>query len=134
MFKIIIAGGRDFNDYPLLEKEVKRFIVEMAQGKKLNRFRDLVVISGKQKTIDANGNEYGADFLGEKFAKKNWIRIEDYPADWDKYGKAAGPIRNEEMAKNATHCIVFWDGKSRGTKNMIENAQKYKLVLKIIHY
>lgn len=125
MFKIIIAGGRDFNDYPLLEIEVKKFIVEMAQGKKLNRFRDLTIISG---------NAIGADRLGEQFATENWIGIENYPADWDKYGKAAGPIRNEEMAKNATHCIVFWDGKSRGTKNMIENAQKYKLVLKIIHY
>lgn len=123
--KLIIAGGRDFNDYSLLENEVMKFIIEIANGRKLNRFNDLTIISGKAS---------GADSLGIDFATDHWIGVEEYPADWDKYGKSAGPIRNEEMAKNATHCIVFWDGKSRGSKNMIETAQKYNLTLKIVNY
>ena len=57
-----------------------------------------------------------------------------FPADWDKYGKAAGFIRNEQMAQNADALVVFWDGKSRGTKNMIELAAKYKLKVRIKKY
>ena len=55
-------------------------------------------------------------------------------ANWDKYGKRAGMIRNEEMARQATDCIVFWDRKSKGTANMIELAEKYNLRLKVVKY
>lgn len=62
----------------------------------------------------------GADLLGKKWAILNGVPIKNFPADWDKYGKAAGPIRNAQMAEYADYLIAFWDGKSRGTKNMIE--------------
>ena len=52
----------------------------------------------------------------------------------DKYWKLAGLHRNELMAKEADACIVFWDGKSTGTKNMIDLAKKYKLKLRVINY
>ena len=51
----------------------------------------------------------------------------------DKYWKLAGLHRNELMAKEADACIVFWDGKSTGTKNMIDLAKKYKLKLRVIN-
>ena len=57
-----------------------------------------------------------------------------FPADWDKYGKAAGYKRNEEMARNADALIAFWDGKSRGTKHMIDLAKKYDLQARIVMY
>ena len=47
-----------------------------------------------------------------------------YPADWEQYGPRAGYIRNSEMAKVATHLIAFWDGRSKGTKHMIDIARK----------
>lgn len=118
-YRIIIAGGRDFNDYRLLKYEVKKFILESCETP------DIEIVSGKAR---------GADSLGEAFAMEYWFPIEEFPADWDKHGKSAGHIRNEEMAKYATHCICFWDGSSRGTKNMIENAQKHGLILKVIRY
>lgn len=121
--KLIIAGGRDFNDFSLLENQVKKFIIESIDN--TNPIPEIQVISGKAK---------GADTLGERFAKEWNFPVIEMSADWDKNGKAAGPIRNEEMAKIATHCIVFWDGKSSGSKNMIENAKKYNLVYKIIYY
>ncbi len=65
---------------------------------------------------------------------KNNIKIIEFPADWEKFGKKAGYIRNEEMAKYSDSCIVFWDGKSKGTKHMIELAKKYNLNLKIVKY
>jgi len=118
--KIIIAGGRDFTDYQLLSKEVKKFILDSngEPGK-------VQIISGKAR---------GADTLGERFAKEWKFPVIEMPADWDKHGKAAGVIRNEEMAKIATHCIVFWDEKSSGSKNMIDNSRKYSLTSKVIIY
>lgn len=62
----------------------------------------------------------GADTLGERYAEEKNIEIVKMPADWDKFGKSAGYRRNESMAKIATHCICFWDGKSVGTKHMID--------------
>jgi hypothetical protein len=72
--------------------------------------------------------------LGELYANENNIKIIEFPADWEKFGKKAGYIRNEEMAKYSDSCIVFWDGKSKGTKHMIELAKKYNLNLKIVKY
>lgn len=118
MKKIIIAGSRNFNDFSLLDYEVKKFILE-----NFNKEDEIEIVSGTAA---------GADKLGERFAEKYNFPVKKFPANWDLHGKKAGPIRNEEMAKYATHCIVFWDGESRGTKNMIENAEKYNLIYKVI--
>lgn len=118
--KLIIAGGRDFNDYPLLQIETQRFLVECNFNP-----TQLIIVSGNAK---------GADTLGEIFAEKYHFPITSFPANWNEFGKRAGPIRNEEMAKFATHAIIFWDSVSSGSKNMIENAKKYNLTYKVINY
>jgi hypothetical protein len=66
----------------------------------------------------------GADRHGEVWALGREIRLELYPAKWELYGKSAGPIRNRKMADQADGLIAVWDGKSRGTANMIREAQK----------
>ena len=53
---------------------------------------------------------------------------------WDIYGKSAGYKRNEEMAKVADSCVVFWDGKSSGTKHMIDLVKKFNLKLRVINF
>lgn len=119
MNNIIIAGTRTFDNYELLELEVKKFILE-------NKIKPTVsIVSGKAK---------GADSLGEIFAKKYNFPIIEMPAKWDEFGKRAGYVRNEEMAKISNFCIIFWDGKSSGSANMADLAEKYKLTLKIIRY
>lgn len=120
--RLIIAGGRDFDNYKFLEFEVKKFVVEEIKTRK-----NLEIVSGTAS---------GADRLGERFAEKFAIALKRFPANWDRDGKAAGHIRNEEMAKYARNqfCIVFWDGSSRGTKNMIENCKKYNLNFRIVRY
>lgn len=65
---------------------------------------------------------------------KEDLQLNTFPADWNKHGRAAGPIRNEEMAQYADALIAFWDGKSRGTKSMISLATEYSLKIKIHHY
>lgn len=70
------------------------------------------------------GMAKGADSLGEDWAKRNKIPIKYFPADWDKYGRSAGPIRNGEMAKYGDALILLWDGKSSGSAGMKKLAEK----------
>ncbi|RXP46200.1 DUF2493 domain-containing protein [Lutibacter sp. HS1-25] len=69
----------------------------------------------------------GADKLGEQYAAEKGFHIKQFSADWKRYKRAAGSKRNQQMANYAEALIAFWDGKSRGTKNMIEVAKSYNL-------
>lgn len=71
------------------------------------------------------GMAAGADMLGRRWAHENALAVVEMPADWEKHGRSAGYIRNEEMAKKADQVVVFWDGLSKGSKNMIDLAIKY---------
>lgn len=117
MFRVIIAGGRLFNDYTYL-KESMDYLLQ-------NINDEIIVVCGKAR---------GADALGERYAKERGYTVHYFPADWNRYGKAAGYIRNEEMAKSADALVAFWDGKSRGTKNMIEIAHQNKLQVRVKSY
>ena len=107
--KVIIAGGRDINDYDLVLDAVEE-----------SQFEIETVISGGAK---------GVDSLGEQFAEDMNLNLKIFRADWATHGRAAGPIRNRKMAENADALIAIWDGKSRGTKNMIETAKKLGLLV-----
>lgn len=119
-FKIIVAGGRSFNNYDLLEQKLDYYL-----SSKINEGYDIVIISGTAK---------GADSLGEKYAINKGYEIERFPANWDKYGKSAGYRRNVDMANVADACIVFWDGTSPGSKHMIDIANTKRLALRIVNY
>lgn len=80
--------------------------------------------AGWTPTTVISGTAKGADTLGEQWAEENGVPVERFTPDWRKYGKAAGPIRNRNMAQAGEALIALWDGKSRGTKNMIETAYK----------
>jgi len=69
-----------------------------------------------------SGTAKGVDKLGEKFALDYGLKIDRYPARWDIYGKQAGYIRNIEMAGVSDALIAVWDGVSKGTAHMIEQA------------
>ena len=66
-----------------------------------------------------SGTANGIDRRGEQWAAKNNIPIKQFPAEWDVYGKSAGYLRNYVMAQYADALIAIWDGKSKGTLNMI---------------
>ncbi len=114
--KIVVSGCRDFNNYDI----AKRFIDACIS--RVRKEHELVFISGGCQ---------GADMLGERYARENGITIERYEAEWDKYGKAAGPIRNKQMAQVCDYVICFWDGKSRGTKTMVEFAEQFGKTIRI---
>lgn len=76
-----------------------------------------------QISLVVSGTARGADAFGEVWAGMNNVPIKRYPADWNKHGKAAGFLRNKQMAENADALIAVWDGMSRGTKSMIQLAE-----------
>lgn len=116
-FKVIIAGGRDFNDYEALKQACDFYLSQT--------HKRITIVSGKAK---------GADTLGERYAEERGFKISAHPADWDQYGKSAGFIRNREMAEEANALIAFWDKSSRGTASMIDLANKHNLTVAVEHY
>ena len=124
MIRIIIAGSRDFNDYTLLEKALNKYI----EDTKINP-DEIEIISGHAR---------GADSLGELFAKNNKLQLAKFPAQWDKYGKTAGFLRNREMANYALQetgvLFAFWDGQSRGTNHMINFSREKGLEVHVVQF
>lgn len=70
--------------------------------------------------------------MAESYAEMRGIPVKRFDADWDKHGKAAGPIRNREMINEADELISFWDGESRGTKGTIDMANEKGIQVTII--
>lgn len=118
IFKVIIAGGRDFNDYELLKMKCDYYLSFVQES-------EIVIVSGHAR---------GADSLGEQYANEKGYQLDVHPADWDKYGKSAGYRRNQEMVDVASAAICFWDGKSKGTKHTIDLCKKKGIPCKVIKY
>jgi hypothetical protein len=114
--KLIIAGGRDFDDRDLLYTNV------------------YAVHRAVEITEVVCGQARGADSIGEDWAELHGIKVVPFPADWDKYNKAAGPIRNTQMAHYADMLLAFWDGKSKGTGHMINTMTALKKPTTVVYY
>ena len=112
--KVVIAGSREYTNYGEAEAFIAACISEIAG--------EPVFVSGCCR---------GADQIGERFAEKHGFAVERCPADWNRYGRKAGPIRNKQMAEMADFVICFWDGKSKGTKSMIDCAVRAGKPVKI---
>ena len=117
--KLIVAGGRDFNDYELLSKVIMDLALKEYADKAVS------IVSGMAK---------GADSLGYMFAVENNVRKYIFPADWNKYGKRAGMLRNKEMGNFADALVAFWDGQSRGTHQMIQFMGELGKPVHIVKY
>lgn len=115
MFKVIVAGSRDFYNYDLVCEKLDYL---------LRNKDDVCIICGMAQ---------GADSLGQEYAINHRTYIKYYPADWNKHGKKAGILRNIEMAENADALVAFWDGESRGTKHMIEIAKEKGLEVRVVY-
>ena len=107
--KVIIAGGRDYSQKVGDQSMVSRLIDE------------------KNITEIVSGGCSGADRFGEMVAYVEKLNVKIFHADWETHGKAAGPIRNEQMAKYADAVILFSGG--RGTANMRKLAKQYGLTV-----
>jgi len=100
--KVAVIGSRTFENYTKLEGVLDQYDISE-------------IISGGAR---------GADSLGELYALNKSIPVKIFKADWSKYGKAAGFIRNKDIIDNCDMVIAFWDGKSKGTQHSINLANK----------
>ena len=110
--RIAIIGSRNFDNYKLVIETLKPYKSKIS-----------LIVSGAAK---------GADSLGEKWAIDNKIQTLIFPADWEKHGKRAGFIRNEDIIKNCDGVIAFWNGISKGTAHSLSLAEKYNKPVKIV--
>ena len=120
--RVIVAGSRSFTNYELAKAKIYG------------------LIGGSKIPIEiVSGHAEGADVLGERYARDFGHDKEIMPAEWGKYGKSAGMIRNKAMAEYASDAvfggalIAFWDGVSDGTRNMISTARRHGLKVDVIY-
>lgn len=120
-YKVIVAGGRDFDDYEYLKEKLDE------------TFKSLGNLDTQPIEI-ISGMADGADTLGIKYAEEHKLTMVLYPANWKKYPRMAGILGNMNMLVTATHLVAFWDGKSHGTKHMIEIAKDKGIPVWIYKY
>ena len=107
MFKLIVAGSRTFEDYARLAADLDYLLMFHLPA--------VEIVCGMCPS--------GADALAVRYARERGLQLREFPADWQQWGRAAGPIRNDRMAVYADALVAYWDGKSKGTRNMIRCAQ-----------
>ena len=113
MVSVVIGGYRNFEKYEIFKSFVDSCLAELD-------FKEMTILSGHCK---------GVDLMGERYAKEKDLALELYPAEWKKYGKAAGPIRNKQMVEKADIVIAFVCERAKGTKNLIAQAKKHDKIL-----
>lgn len=120
-YKVIVAGGRDFDNYEFLKEKLDETFESLGD---LDA-HPIEIISGMAD---------GADTLGIKYAKEHKLTMVLYPVNWKKYPRMGGILRNMNMLVTATHLVAFWDGKSHGTQHMIEIAKEKGIPVWIYKY
>lgn len=121
MFVLLVAGSRTFDNASLLYNKLDFYL------------------QGREEVLIIHGGAKGADSLVDKYAKDRNYKTKVFLPNWERYGKKAGILRNIEMFEYISKlqnngCVVFWDGKSRGTANGIKLAQKYKTPLRVVRF
>ena len=104
--KLAVVGSRDFHDYAWLEQCL------------------LSVTGDEMPEAVVSGGARGADELAGRFAGERGIPLVVVPAEWDRFGRSAGPMRNEKIVDLADVVVAFWDGRSRGTRDTLSRARR----------
>lgn len=125
--KILIAGPRDFNNQSYVFSALDMVFSRLIKSPK--ETRNTLEINTLENVEIVEGSATGIDSLAREYAISKDIKYKEFPADWNKHGKAAGPIRNKQMAEYSDILIAFRyvDNPSRGTENMIRQAKENKL-------
>lgn len=113
--KLVVAGSREIRD---------REVVEEAMGRAEIAFGPVSEI--------VHGGARGVDSLADSIARDWDVEVTLFEPEWDEYGKAAGPLRNSEMAQYGDALVAVWDGESTGTKSMIQKAMAFGLDVLVI--
>ena len=110
MIKILITGGRTYQDID----SIRTVLTYFKEG------ADITIIHGAAR---------GADSLAGLVAKELNMEVKAEPADWARYGRGAGVIRNQEMLDMNPDIVIYFHkafDESKGTKDMVNRAKKKK--------
>lgn len=118
--KLAIIGGRDFTDYNRLMSAIEDFFPDSGG---VSRISEIV-----------SGGARGADSLGARYARECGLKLTEFIPDWDRHGKRAGFIRNQDIIENCDCVLAFWDGKSKGTGNSLSIAKRLKKTTLIVYF
>lgn len=118
LIKAVVAGSRGFSDYELLKKTLNKAFVKYKPS-------EVEIVSGGAD---------GGDKLGEKYQEEYGCVLKQFIPDWDRFGDSAGHRRNVDMAHYTDWVFCFWDGKSKGTKGMIDVSRRLGKRVEVIMY
>lgn len=118
--KLAIIGSRSFQDYQLLCDTIDRHFTASSATLFVSE-----VISGGAR---------GADQLGARWAKLVSVKLTEFLPDWEKHGKRAGFIRNEDIIAASDFVLAMWDGVSKGTANSLSIAKRLKKPTLIVYF
>jgi hypothetical protein len=117
--RILVCGSRDWDDREMIRNAIMKEC-------------DRSTMPAPLHVTIINGAARGADRISSEIAEELGVGILEVPANWSIWGKMAGPIRNEEMLKYAPDVVLaFWDGMSKGTKNMVQIAKRKGFEVKV---
>lgn len=110
--RILVTASRDWTD----KETIHRQLLEHVKGN-----RDVTIVHGDCPI--------GGDQIADEFAEKNGWIVERHPAEWERYGSAAGPIRNTKMVRQGAHiCLAFIKDNSRGATGCANLAEKARIL------
>mgnify|MGYP000554287223 CR=1 FL=1 len=124
--KILVCGGRDYDNKDKVFRVLNELCIRHSKFYKCDDNwlpSDVTIITGGAK---------GADDLAAAFAMVHWTDYKEYPADWKKYGRGAGPIRNREMFNDSEPDIVLAFPGGKGTEDMINVARKGNCEVRVL--
>jgi hypothetical protein len=109
--KLLVCGGREFNDFDKMSKVLSEYTGEITL---------------------AHGNCKGTDRLAEQYALEHNWNVVPYPANWALYGKSAGPLRNQKMLVDFKPDVVVAFPGGKGTEDMIYKVKRAGIKLVIV--
>lgn len=112
--KLAIVGARDYHDYSSFRSQVELFL------------------EGRKPVLIISGGAPGIDTLAERYAREENIPLQVFPADWEQFGKSAGPRRNTQIVEAATHVLAFPSASSVGTYDTVRKAERADKELHVI--
>lgn len=117
---VMVCGSRTIIDKEWIFSQIEQFWYW-----NLACYSDMTLIEGEAR---------GVDKISKEYAENNEWGVKSFPADWNKFGKSAGYIRNEEMVKACDCCLILWDGKSKGTAHDIKLCEKHNKPYQVVIY
>ena len=118
--RVALVGGRDVEDFAFV----------------LDRFEEVLLKEGlhKYQIKIVSGGAKGVDSIARRIASLYGIPFREFPAEWDRYGKKAGPLRNSKIVENSDIVIAIPSPSSRGTWDTVRKAEKRGLKVYVFEY